>query len=369
MRFLAPQLPAVPRIAKRFEAAESKRWFSNSGPCYEEFSRALEDWIGGGIHCIPVANATLALMLSLRATVGRSLRRQVLLPAYTFAATAVAVEWVGLEPVFVDVEPSGWHLDSEQLERALEARGDDVAAILACSTFGTPPAVEQSARWRELAEAYGVPLVVDSAAGFGGLDEEGLPLGHQGDAEIFSFHATKPLAIGEGGMVATADAELAHRVRELANFGFRAGVIGDPPGLNAKLAEWPAATGLVALEDLPNVLATRRGAAAELRSSLESLGFTFQHGCVGSTWQFVPVLAPSNEMRTAVRDRAAADGIEFRAYYDVPLHRMPAFASAQRIGELPVTCELAARTLSLPMANDQSDADRARIMDVVRQAV
>ncbi len=369
IRFQAPRLPAAAEVAERFAVAEQARWYSNEGACWRAFGAGLEARLGQGLHCVPLANATLALLVGLRALVGRSPAREVLLPSFTFAATAAAVAWAGLRPVFVDVEPAGWHLDADALAAALAARPGDVAAVLACSTFGMPPAPAQSAAWRAAAAAHGVPVLVDSAAGFGSVDRDGTPLGGQGDAEVFSFHATKPLAIGEGGMLATADAAVADRVRRLANFGFRDGVVDDEPGLNAKLAEWPAATGLVALERFDDVLARRRAAAAEVLDALVPLGCTAQADCHGGTWQFVPVLAPTPAARDAVRAAAARDGLEVRAYYDTPLHRMPAFAGAAVAGSLDVTEDLAGRALSLPMADDQSAADRERIVASVAGAL
>lgn len=369
LRFLTPELPEPTAIARYFARSRDERWFSNGGPCHAELVSRLQARIGGDTTCVPVANCTLGLVLALRALVelrAPAGRRRVLLPSFTFAATATAVAWCGLEPVFVDVDPASWHLDPEALDGALERFGADVAAIVPCSTFGSPPPLAVSGAWERAGRDAGVPVLVDSAAGFGGHTADGTPLGRQGDAEAFSFHATKPMAIGEGGLVVTRDAEVGARVQELANFGFGAdGVVSGGPGLNAKLDEWHAATALAALDQLDRVLAARRSHAEAMRPALAAAGLTLQAGGELGTWQFVPALAPSAAARDAVVRRAAASRVEVRCYFSPPLHGMPAFAGAPRSGTLPVTEDLAARMLSLPMANDLSPEDRERILGVV----
>lgn len=358
IRFQAPQLPPAGAVSQYFALAEEKRWYSNKGPCHELLVERLEDHLGGGLRCVPVNNATLGLLVGLRAVAGTgdARRREVLMPSFTFAAAMSAVRWAGFEPVLLDVEPDGWHLDPDALASALEQRGDRVAAVLAASTFGTPPAPETTAAWEAAAAAAGVPLLVDSAAGFGATDPDGRALGGQGDMEVFSFHATKPFAIGEGGLLTTTDEELAARATRLANFGFEDGVVRGDVGLNAKLPEWSAATALAVLDGYDDVLAARRERAEALLERVTPLGFRRQALSAGAAWQFVPVLAPTAAARDAVLARAGADGIEIRTYFDVPLHHMPAFAAVPRNGDLSVTEDLAARTLSLPMANDLSAA-------------
>ena len=353
IRFQAPELPGTQAVAAYFARAEDARWYSNRGPCHELLVERLEGLLGG-VKCVPVANATLGLMLGLRALVGpgRPGRREVLLPSFTFAATVNAVLWAGLQPVFVDVEERSWHLDPVALERALDARGRSVSAVLACSTFGVPPPLSNRRRWEEAARAADVSLLVDSAAGFGATGEDGEILGAQGDAEVFSFHATKPFAIGEGGLITTANEQLANRLTQLANFGFEDGVVHTDVGLNAKLSEWSAATALAVLDTYDEVLARRRAAANLMLDQLEEQGYQRQSGSTEPAWQFVPVLAPSGAVRAAALEVTRRAEIEIRTYFAVPLHRMPAFAGVPIEGDLRCTEDLAERALSLPMAND-----------------
>jgi dTDP-4-amino-4,6-dideoxygalactose transaminase len=368
IRFLRPQLPSLEDVGRYFASAEEERWFSNGGPCQRLLTQRLSSFVGDGARCVLVANATLGLMVALRALLDRSRRhgREVIVPSFTFAAVVDAVAWCGLEPVFADLEAETWHLDPEQLELAIEERGDEIGAVIACSTFGTAPPLALRERWEAACAQANIPLLVDSAAGFGTLDEAGQPLGRQGDAEVFSLHATKPFAMGEGGLVVTQDAELAAEMSLLSNFGLderRAPL--RTHGINAKLSEIHAAIGLAVLDGYDDVLERRRSLAARIRRPLESAGFSFQPGSERSTWQFVPTLAPSGEARDAVLARAASAGVELRTYFAPPMHESPPFASSQRLSQLPVTRDFTRRVLSLPLANDLTDDEVGRIVESV----
>jgi dTDP-4-amino-4,6-dideoxygalactose transaminase len=366
VRFQRPELPAAADVESYLAASRAARWFSNGGPCHERLTSGLVGYLGGDLSIVLTANATLGLMIALRSLLspdrGGSL---VLTPSFTFPATAQAICWAGLRPLWVDVERDGWHVDPAAVDRALALHGEEIAAVLACSTFGTAPAREQSAAWEQSCSSAGVPLLVDSAAGFGSRDEHGRALGGQGDAEVFSFHATKPFAIGEGGAVVMRDRELAQRIAELTNFGFNSErEVGSPFGLNAKMSEAHAAIGLAVLDRFDDILAARRTRAEQLKARLEHAGYRFQRGALGSTWQFVPVLAPSAAVRDAVIARAAQAQIEIRTYHE-PLHRLAAFGEFAPAEELPVTESLAPLSLSLPLANDLSVGDCDRVGELL----
>ena len=142
------------------------------------------------------------------------------MPSYTFIASVSAIMWAGFEPVFVDVEPDGWHVDPISVERAADRFGESIALIMSCSTFGTLQPDDLLNRLRAIAQRIGSPLLVDSAAGFGSTLPDGRHRGCDGDLDVYSFHATKPFAIGEGGLVVAPDLPTAAEVGSLVNFGF-----------------------------------------------------------------------------------------------------------------------------------------------------
>jgi dTDP-4-amino-4,6-dideoxygalactose transaminase len=227
-----------------------------------------------------------------------------------------------------------------------------VAGVLACSTFGSAPPEEVRRGWREVSELHGVPLVIDSAAGFGSTDERGRRIGALGDTEVFSFHATKPFAVGEGGAIATADPDLLERAAKLVNFGMEPGAVAsETPGLNGKCSELQAASALAMLDRYEDVLGRRRATAARVSAAVGE-GPARQRGSEGSTFQCFQVTLPSAAERDAALASAEAVGVQARTYFDPPLHLQEAFARWAPPAALPVTEHLAARSLSLPMAND-----------------
>ena len=363
-----PWLPALEQVAAYYRLAEEARFYSNGGPCVRLLEERLSARLGG-VHCVALANCTLAIALGLRAALAApdGARRLVATPSYTFTAAACAIRWAGYEPLFVDVEPAGWQMAAGALDDALDAHAAELVGVLGASTFGTPAAAALVEAWRSSAAAHGVPLLVDSAAAFGAVDDGGIAAGARGDVEVFSFHATKPFAIGEGGLLVTVDAELAGRVRRLANFGLdRVTRTSEETGINATLSELAAATGLAMLDAFDGQLARRQARADALRGELRDLPLEWQAGSGRSTWQVVPVLAPDGSTRDAVLAACAQAGVETRTPFDPPLHRHRAFAGAPRHGELRVSEALGERTVALPMANDLRPDELALIAAAVR---
>jgi dTDP-4-amino-4,6-dideoxygalactose transaminase len=365
LRYQRPELPPLHDVARYYALSEDARFYSNGGPCAQRLTARLSDYVGGA-GCVLVGNCTLGLMAALRALCGEPApgRALIAVPSFTFTATACAIRWAGFEPLFVDIEPESWLLDPIALEAALDAR--PVAGVLACSTFGTAPHASLRAGWRAACARAGVPLLIDSAAGFGAVDEAGLPLGSQGDTEVFSFHATKPFAIGEGGAVVSSDAEIVERIERIINFGI------DPDsrlsldaGLNAKMSEIQAAIGLAMLDRFDGVLARRRATAARLKALVARHPLTYQAGSAGSTWQVFQLLVPDADTRARAVALAEPHRIECRTMFEPPLHRHPAFASATLAGPLATTEAVAARTLSLPLANSLGPRQLRRLTDFV----
>lgn len=356
--FQRPTLPPTEEIDHYLELAREERWFSNGGPCWRLLRDRLSERVGA--YCVPVASGTLGLMAALAAVLeksGTSPGRLALMPSFTFLATAQAAVWAGLKPQLGDIAADHWHLDPEPLERALGTRGD-ISAVIAVSSFGTPPPPPTRQRWEQACRAAGVPLLIDSAAGFGALAADGLPIGAQGDIEVVSFHATKPFAVGEGGAVFTQDMALRDRLEMIVNFGFRPNrTVGLPDGLNAKMSELHAATALAVLDRLDSILARRRNAATEIRQHSDKR-IQWQSESEFSTWQFIPVAMPDPAQRKHIVESTRGK-IETRVYYD-PLHILsPNYPPVD--GCLEQTEDLHRRIICLPMANDLSPDETKEI--------
>jgi len=364
-----PQLPSLVDAAAYYRAAEDARWYSNNGPCARELTHRIEERLS--VSATLVANCTWGIVVALRAATiefGTQHRRFVVCPSFTFVATVSAIVTAGFEPLFIDVDPSTWQPDTDALTAALGRFGDDVAAVLGTSTFGTPAPAAVRSEWHRFTADAGVPLVIDSAAAFGAATDDGQLAGAGGDVEVFSFHATKPFAIGEGGVVTTRHPNIAHRLAQQVNFGFDAQREVVAEGTNAKLCELASAMGLAMWDFYDQALMNRRTRARVLRDALVAHDYTFQQNHECSTWQMLFVQARSSDHRNVAEARAAAMGVETRRYYGLPLHLTPHYRNYTSAGSLEVTSRLCTRALAWPMANDLDATEIASIVEAATGA-
>jgi dTDP-4-amino-4,6-dideoxygalactose transaminase len=239
-----PNLGDIDRLKERFETILANRWFSNNGPFVQEFEQKLAAYTGTK-HCIAVCNATIGIELAAQAL---GLHGQVLVPAYTFVATAHALRWLGIEPVFVDMKADSHNLDPDLIERALTPQ---TTGIIGTHVWGRPCEVEAI---QTIADRHGLKVMYDAAHAFG-CSYGGTMLGNFGQCEVFSFHATKFLNSFEGGAIATNNDQLAATLKLMRNFGFEGFDNVVELGTNAKLSEVHAAMGLTSLEAIDEIVA------------------------------------------------------------------------------------------------------------------
>lgn len=363
--FLRPRLAPARELLPHLEELDRTRIYSNYGPLNTRFERRiLDEYFGGAGGVTTVANATLGLMLSL-AEVKRPGARYAVMPSFTFAATAQAALWCGLEPYFVDIRPDDWCMDEEQLADKLRELGDAVAAIVPYSCFGNPLDLSGF----EHLHRSGVPVVLDAASSFGSA-RDGCQLG-QGfpGMVVFSFHATKPFPIGEGGLVYSADAAAIARLRRAGNFGFGSSREAELPGLNAKLSEYGAAVGLATLDTFARRLAWRRELCRAYVSAFEGRGLLERgwqlqrlHGDVA--FQFMPALCPPDLSNQDVVGHLERQDIEIRTYFWPPCHEQPVFRAAPR-GRLPVTDAVSRRVVSLPLWEEMTFETVYRVVEAL----
>lgn len=235
-------------------------WFTNDGPLVQELERRLATYLGVR-YCILTANGTLGLQLVASAL---GLRGEVIMPSFTFVATAHALRWQGLRPVFCDIDLDSWNLDVENCRSLITPA---TSAILGVHCWGIPCDTERLAA---IAAEHGLRLVFDAAHAFACGRTDGL-VGGFGDAEVFSFHATKSFHTGEGGAVTTNDGDLAGRLREIRNFGFTGFDRVEHLGLNAKLPESSAALGLANLDGIEATLAASQAVHEQYAAELDGV--------------------------------------------------------------------------------------------------
>lgn len=323
-------------------------WFTNFGPREREFRRRIAQYVGNGTVATTFSNATLALTVAMSQLFGDRRPGYIIVPSFTFAAGAHATRWAGHELLLIDIDSDTLQPSLASAYQAFDSYGDQIVGVLYCNTFGIGGSAV--ADWEELARKFDVPLVIDSAAGFGSMYPDGEKVGVHGDCEIFSFHATKPFAIGEGGAALTRDQSLADRLISASNFGFSGSHGAQTSGTNAKLQEMNAAIGIRQLQSFEDVLAARRKHLQRYHETVAlHVDGRFPANDLQSSVCFASVVLPTSAMRDAVLEELRATGIEARVYYSPPLHRQDLFSQSARIGSLEVTESVHSRILSLPV--------------------
>ena len=255
-----PNVGSEEAMLGRIREIVERRWFTNYGPMVQEFEDRLRQMLGVR-HCIPICNATVALEIAIRAA---ELKGEVIVPSFTFVATAHALQWQEITPVFCDVAAGSHNLDPEQAERLITPR---TTGIIAVHVWGKACAHAELA---DLARQRGLKLMYDASHAFG-CSLGGTPIGNFGLCEVFSFHATKFLNSFEGGAIATNDDELARKIRLMKNFGFSGVDQVTFLGTNGKMSEISAAMGITGLESLSCFVETNRLNYQLYRSGAEQM--------------------------------------------------------------------------------------------------
>lgn len=306
------------------------------GPEVAAFESEFAETVDGR-PCVAVNSGTSALHLGLLA-LGIGPGDEVVVPSFSFAATANAVALTGATPVFADIEAAHFCLDPDAVEAALTPR---TAAVMAVHLYGHPAATD---RLRGITARHGLALVEDAAqAHLARLD--GRPVGALGDVAAFSFYPTKNMTSGEGGMVVLADDAAARTVRLLRNQGMERRYANEIVGFNLRMTDLHAAIGRAQLRRLPGWTAQRRANAAYLSGLLAGVDGVVVPPVAARAepvWHQYTVRVPR---RDAVQAALTAAGVPSAVYYPTPIHRLPAYA---RELDLPVTARAAAEVLSLP---------------------
>ncbi|HZD81196.1 MAG TPA: DegT/DnrJ/EryC1/StrS family aminotransferase [Actinomycetota bacterium] len=334
-----------------------------NGPFVRRLEARAAEYLGVH-HCIAVSSCTSGLMLMLRAA---GLSGDVIVPSFTFMATAHAVAWNGLRPVFADIDPSSLTLDPRSVEKAVGVR---TSAVLATHVYGSPCDVEGL---QAVADRHGIRLFFDAAHAFGSL-RAGRHVGGFGGAEVFSLSPTKPLVAAEGGIVATDDDVLAERCRMGRDYGNPGDYDCRFVGLNGRMSELHAAVALASFADLEGRIGERNRIAGWYRDALDGVpGIRFPSvpGGDRSTYKDLAVLVDPEAFgmdADALSLALAAEGIETRRYYAPPVHRTRAYARSSTNGGLPVTDEASARALCLPLWEGMAMEAVERVAEVLTRA-
>jgi dTDP-4-amino-4,6-dideoxygalactose transaminase len=312
-------------------------------------------------HAVGVASGTDALILSLRA-LGIGPSDEVIVPTYTFFATAEAVALVGATPVLVDIEADTYCLDMREVADKITAR---TKAIIPVHLYGHPAAMTPLL---ELAGAYGLKVIEDNAQAFG-AEYGGRKTGSFGDAGCLSFFPSKNLgAFGDGGMVVTNSNEVADRVRIFGSHGWRRKYYPEVIGTNSRLDELQAAILRVKLRYVDRWNERRRDLVRQYKERLSSLSIAVptEHRQARSVYHLYIIRVKERER---VRQCLEAGGIASAIYYPQPLHLTEPFRNQYKHGDFPVAEQASEETLALPLYPEMSSQQVDDVVKLMRQTV
>lgn len=354
------------RLLQRINDILDRRWLTNNGIYVQEFERKIAEMIGV-THCIAVCNATVALEIAIRAA---GLAGEVIVPSFTFVATAHALQFQEITPVFCDIDPQTHNLDPGRVEEMITPR---TTGIIGVHVWGRPCDVQALTG---IARQHGLRLLFDAAHAFA-CSHGGRMIGQFGDAEVFSFHATKFFNTFEGGAIVTDDDELAARVRLMKNFGFAGYDRVIHVGTNGKMSEVSAAMGLTSLESLDEFVSTNHRNYKWYREGLAGMPgvelATYDEN-ERSNYQYI-VLEVDEGLAHLSRDQLVqvlhAENVLARRYFYPGCHQMEPYRTRfpDAVRFLPNTERLVARVMTLPTGTSAGEEEIGQICQIIRLAL
>ncbi|MCE5230691.1 DegT/DnrJ/EryC1/StrS family aminotransferase [bacterium] len=343
-----------------------RRWLTNNGPYVARFEAQVAEYLGVR-HCIAMCNGTVALEIAIRAL---ELKGEVIVPSFTFIATAHALQWQEITPVFCDIDPQTHTIDPDRVEELITPR---TSGIIGVHLWGHPCAVR---RLDEITRRRRLTLMYDASHAFG-CRVGGIKVGNFGRAEVFSFHATKFMNCLEGGAVVTNDDALARKIRLMKNFGFSGYDNVVYIGTNGKMNEASAAMGLTNLASIDAFIAANRRNQHHYATGLAGLPGVRLMPCdpretVNAQYVVAEIDARECPLgRDEVLAALHAENVLARRYFWPGCHRMEPYRSYFPHASLmlPRTEEVAGRVLVLPNGSSIGPDEIGIICAIVRSAL
>ncbi len=358
----APNLPDRQRLMQQIDSLLTSRRLTNRGPMVRELEQRIAEFTGVK-HCIAMCNGTIALEIAIRAL---GMQGEVIIPSMTFIATAHALQWQEITPVFADIHPQSATLDARKIERLITPR---TTGIIGVHLWGRS---SDTHGLQAIADKHGLKLLFDAAHAFG-VSHEGKMIGGFGDAEVLSFHATKFFNTFEGGAVLTNNDELAEKIRLMQNFGFsgRDNVIYI--GTNGKMSEISAAMGLASLESLPRFVEHNRNnyhTYLDRLQNIQGIDVFEYNEKEKNNYQYIVLKIDESKTvlnRDELADLLSAERILARRYFYPGCHRMEPYRSYfPNAGLLlPETERLLDCVLTLPTGTSVSKAEITTICELL----
>jgi dTDP-4-amino-4,6-dideoxygalactose transaminase len=343
-----------------------RRWFSNNGQLVNELESCLGNYLGVK-HCILLCNGTIGLLLAVKAL---GLRGEVIVPAFTFIATVHALQWMGIKPVFVDVDPITHLIDPTKIVSLIN---ENTSAIIGVHLWGNPCNTQTI---EEIAQKFQLKVIYDAAHAFS-CRYQAKMIGNFGDCEVFSFHATKFFQTFEGGAITTNNDQLAQKIRLMKNFGFQGLDNVVELGINGKMTEIQAAMGLVCLESLDEIITINRRNYEAYRKNLGAIRgirfFNYDH-IEQTNFQYIIIEVDSKEAnltRDELMQILLSKNIRARRYFYPGCHQSEPYKTLypEQLKTLSNTDFLCDQVLALPTGQTVSVSDISIICQIIQQAL
>jgi len=361
-----PNIGNRDRLLERINDMLDRGWLTNNGPFVQEFEQQIAEMVGVK-HCIAVCNATVGLEIAVRAV---GFKGEVIVPSFTFIASAHALQWQEITPVFCDIDPATHNIDTSKVEQMITPK---TSGILGVHVWGRPC---DTSALETLAQKHNLKLVYDAAHAFG-CSYNGQMIGNFGAAEVFSFHATKFLNSFEGGAITTNDDDLARKIRWMTNFGFEGYDNVTFLGTNGKMTEICAAMGMTSLEDIDNIITSNHHNLQTYQrclAGIPGISMIQYNEEERNNYQYI-ILEIDPQKAGISRDALVkvlhAENILVRRYFYPGCHQMEPYRSLfPHAGLLlPETEKLVQRVLSMPNGTAITTGDIELICDLLRFAV
>jgi dTDP-4-amino-4,6-dideoxygalactose transaminase len=359
-----PNIGSRDDFLRRVGEILDRRWLSNNGPTVREFEQRIADYLGVK-HCVAMCNGTIALEIAIRAL---GMEGEVIVPSWTFIATAHALSWQDITPVFADIDPVTHNISPDSVRRMITPR---TTGIIGVHVWGRAAPVKEL---QTIADEHGLHLMFDAAHAFGST-YEGTRIGNFGRCEILSFHATKAFNSMEGGALVTNDDELAEKARLMRNFGFAGFDNVVHPGTNGKMTEICAAMGLTNLDSFDAFVEQNARNYRTYRSELAGIeGIRFVDHAKGTDSNFHYSVIEVDPSFGITRDRLIevmqAENILARRYFWPGCHGMKPYRELYPHASLllPHTETIGSRVVVLPVGSNVKEEHAAMVSQVIRSA-
>lgn len=357
----APNIGELEKFWERVQFLFEERWLTNRGELVQELERELANFLGVK-HCISMCNGTVALEIAIRAL---ELKGQVILPSFTFIASAHALQWQEISPVFCDIDPDSYCIDPEKVESLITP---ETTAIMGVHLYSRPCEIVQL---QEIADRHGLKLLFDAAHAFG-CSYRSKMIGGFGNCEVLSFHATKFFNSFEGGAVTTNDDDLAEKVRLMQNFGFAGLDNVIHIGTNGKMTEVCAAMGLTNLENIDVFLDINKRNYDQYREQLavvpgiKLISFDENENC---NWQYIVIEVGDSYplSRDELMEFLHSEKVRARRYFWPGCHRMEPYRSMRpdSVYKLDITEAVARKILVLPTGTAIGPSEVSKVCELI----